>query len=70
VTGRAKPKAATPASSPAVVIVMDVMEPKKHSVRFLTEEEGAAVGNLYLNNKGHAALGRPGKIKVTIEPAE
>jgi hypothetical protein len=69
VTGRAKPKAATSAS-PAVVIVMDVIEPKKHSVKFLTEEEGAAVGNLYLNNRGHVALGRPGKIKVTIEPAE
>lgn len=72
-TGRAKAKpkpVAAATSSQSIVIELEVMEPKKHSIKFLTDNEDSPINGIYLANRWHAVLGRPGKIKVTIEPAE
>jgi hypothetical protein len=65
------PKAAPAGSgSKPISVVLDVMQPKKHSIKFMTSAEDQAFNALYVMNGAHALLGRPDKIKVTIEPIE
>lgn len=61
---------AKPATDAKIEVILDVIEPKKHSVKALTEAEGQPFSNVYIKTSAYAALGRPGRLKVTIEPAE
>lgn len=53
-----------------ISVVFDMMEPKRHSVRFKTEADNVPFSNIYITNAAHAQLGSPGKLKVTIESSE
>lgn len=50
-------------------MVLPNMEAKKHSVRFVTEEDNVPVSNVYLSKTYWEKLGSPDKVKVTVEPA-
>lgn len=51
-------------------VVLPTASAKKHSVRFETDEQGAAITNVYLGLDGMRQLGNPSAIKVTIEAHE
>ena len=51
-------------------IILDIKEPKKHSVKFKTDKEGVEADNIYVSNAGLAKLGNPDKLKITITAAE
>ncbi len=50
------------------VIVFDSSDPKKHSIRFNTSQDKAAIESIYVRRE---VLGKsvPTKLKVTIEEA-
>jgi hypothetical protein len=48
------------------VIVYDKSDPKKHSVRFNTSEDDAAIDSIYIK-RTHLGNPIPKKLKVTIE---
>lgn len=51
-------------------VILPTAEQKKHSVRYVTDEQGADVSNLYVGLNGLRKLGNPSAIKVTIEAHE
>lgn len=53
----------------AVTVVLDTKEPKKHVCRFDTEDEGAAIKTVYIDNATLKKLGDPDAVKITIEAA-
>lgn len=55
---------------PSISVTMDIMEPKKNSVRFKTDAEAVPFSNIYVTSAAYTQLGRPGKLKVTIEAVE
>ena len=55
--------------TPKVTVVMDTKSPKKRVVRFETDDENAAVSNVYVSNDAVKKLGDPDSIKITIEAA-
>ena len=57
------------AAKKQLVVVLDVRDDKKNSVKFLTEDETDAASNIYIPNAGMKTLGDPKKVRVTIEPA-
>jgi len=55
-----------------LVLTFETERPTKNTVRFeeVTEDDGAsAVGTLYVQKWALRDIGRPERIKVTIEPA-
>jgi hypothetical protein len=63
-------KSSAPSNPDGISVVMDIMEPKKNSVRFKTEADGVPFSNIYVSSAAYTQLGRPGKLKVTIEAVE
>lgn len=55
------------AKKPVIVVEMRDTEPKKGSVKYLTEERPVDLTNIYLNKSGVQKLGNPAGVKVTIE---
>ena len=47
-------------------IIFDTVKPKKHSVRYDTTDESAAIASVYVKRK-NLGEATPKKIKVTIE---
>lgn len=54
--------------SKKIEVTLDQIDPKKSSVKFLTDSRPVAFSNLYLDKGAWAEIGSPEKIKVTIEP--
>jgi hypothetical protein len=53
--------------NPFIEVVLDRQVPKVHSMRYETENRPTPITNIYVNKDGLAALGRPPKVKVTVE---
>ena len=53
-----------------VWVILPTKSPKKHSVKFETDEDGVAVSNVYLSGAAYKALGSPNKLKITVEAAD
>lgn len=55
------------AAAKKLEVVLDLKDPKKHSVKFETATPNAPAQNVYLTNAAVAQLGDPASVKVTIE---
>lgn len=55
-------------ASPKIEVKLEVMSPKKHSVRYETEARPVAITNVYLSAAAYTDLGSPNGLKITIEP--
>lgn len=68
---KTKPKAAAAATDvPKIEVILDVPEPKKHSIRYQSATEGLPLSQVYVSKSALASIGTPSRIKVTIESAE
>lgn len=61
---------ATKKATPKLEVILPTAQAKKHSVKFETDEKGAAVTNIYLGLDGLRQLNNPSAVKVTIEAHE
>jgi hypothetical protein len=52
-----------------VEVVMENIDHKKGSVKFTTSRSGVSPNNIYMKNEVWESLGRPEKVKVTVQSA-
>ena len=50
-------------------VVFDIVEPKKHSIRYRIKQEDTAVSDIYIY-RSHLGVPVPKKIKITIEEVD
>lgn len=50
----------------AIKIKLDNKDPKKHSVKFSTDKDGAAISSIYITNDAVSKLGDPDAVTITI----
>jgi hypothetical protein len=58
------------ADNNVLTVVMDIVEPKRHSIRYKTAAENVPFDNIYISSAAYTQLGRSGKLRVTIEAVE
>jgi hypothetical protein len=62
-------QAAPAKSKHKYVVVLDNRVPRKRVIRFETDGENLPFSNIYLSNMADLALGKPEKVRVTVEAA-
>ena len=58
-----------PTKTATIEVVLGDPQPKKHVVRFDSDDDDAAIANVYLSKVALVELGAPERIRLTIEAA-